>query len=266
MTRSLDKPIILKRSLSHQHIHRYDLRIKVKVTKSEDEEQVAVQNTLQKFFEIVLQADKSSIIPPFLELDRSDRSIPDISASLPVAEIEPFSSVKRYFAHISQRNDKGYIYCSLILAQNKSFSEFMEIARPLLMNMDFGLFPKASDHEVSSEVGWLLYSTRSQDEERLLELISTLVKDTVGVKWRPIQVNDRFKKEAMDSNRIYALHIEAATEKAAGIRQKSATWYGSGKSVFPDGTKMRLVLPFQTILSYAHKGKYSAVLDRVHSP
>ncbi len=79
-----------------------------------------------------------------------------------------------------------------LLAQNKSFSEFMEIARPLLMNMDFGLFPKASDHEVSSEVGWLLYSTRSQDEERLLELISTLVKDTVGVKWRPIRVNDRF--------------------------------------------------------------------------
>jgi hypothetical protein len=90
----------------------------VKVTKCEDEEQVAAQNTLQFFFEIVLQADKSSIIPLFLELDRTDRSIPDISVSLPVAEIEPFSSVKRYFARISQRNEKGYIYCSLIHAQN----------------------------------------------------------------------------------------------------------------------------------------------------
>jgi len=45
----------------------------------------------------------------------------------------------------------------------------MEIARPSLMNMDFGIFPKASDHEISSEVGWLLYSTRSQDEERSSE-------------------------------------------------------------------------------------------------
>ncbi len=90
----------------------------MKVTKFKDEEQIAVLNTLQKFFEIVLQVDKSSIIPPFLELDRYDRSVLEISVSLPVAKIEPFSSVKRYFARISQRNDKGYIYFSLILAQN----------------------------------------------------------------------------------------------------------------------------------------------------
>ncbi len=89
-----------------------------------------------------------------------------------------------------------------------------------------------------------------------------IVKESVGVKWRPIRVNNRFKKEAMDSNRIYALHIEAATEKAAGIRQKLATWYGSRKSLFPDGTKVHLVPPFQTILSYAYKGKYSALVTR----
>jgi hypothetical protein len=33
------------------------------------------------------------------------------------------------------------------------------------MNMGFGLFPKDLDH--SAEVGWLLYSTRAQDEERI---------------------------------------------------------------------------------------------------
>jgi len=65
---------------------------------------------------------------------------------------------------------------------------------PSLMNMDFGVFPKASDHEVSSEVGWLLYSTKSQDKERPSELISALVKENTGVKWRPIRVNDHFKK------------------------------------------------------------------------
>jgi len=129
--------------------------------------------------------------------------------------------------------------------------------------MDFGVFPKASDHEVSSEVGWLLYSTKSQDKERPSELISALVKENVGVNGDQSELTIILKRKPWThSNRIYALHIAAATEKAAGIRQKLVTWFGSGKSVLPDGTKMRLVPPFQTILSYAHKGKYSALVTR----
>jgi hypothetical protein len=91
---------------------------------------------------------------------------------------------------------------------------------PSLMNMDFGVFPKASDHEVSSEVGWLLYSTKSQDKERPSELISALVKENVGVKWRPIRVNDHFKKEAMDSlqQNLCAAHRSSDRE---GCRNKA---------------------------------------------
>jgi len=129
--------------------------------------------------------------------------------------------------------------------------------------MDYGLFPKASDHETAAEIGWLLYSTQSQDEERLSELISELVQEKVGTKWRPIRVNDRYKKDTSDaSNRTYALHLEASTEKGALIRQRLSKWYGTGRSDFPDGTKMRLVPPFQTIISYTHKGKYASLVFR----
>jgi hypothetical protein len=137
-------------------VHWYDLHIKVKNTKSEDEEQIEIKNSLQKFYEIALQADKSSVIPPHLELDRNDRTIPDISAALPVTEVEPFSSLKRYFSRLSQRNDKGNIYCSLILAQSIKFNEFMDVAWSSLMNMYYGLFPKASDHEVAAELDAIL--------------------------------------------------------------------------------------------------------------
>jgi len=30
-------------------------------------------------------------------------------------------------------------------------------------------FPKASDHEVAAEVGWILHSTISQDEEHIVQ-------------------------------------------------------------------------------------------------
>jgi hypothetical protein len=36
----------------------------------------------------------------------------------------------------------------------------MHKARQTLVNLEYGLFPKACDHEDTAEVGWLLYSTR----------------------------------------------------------------------------------------------------------
>jgi hypothetical protein len=62
---ALDKPIVLKRGLTRGHIHCYDLCIKVKTSQSEDEEFKILQQCLQKFFDIALQADPSSVIPPY---------------------------------------------------------------------------------------------------------------------------------------------------------------------------------------------------------
>ncbi len=56
----------------------------------------------------------------------------------------------------------------------------MDKARSSLMNLDYGIFPRACDHERTAEIGWLLYSTRQQDEERLSELLSSLVQEQLG--------------------------------------------------------------------------------------
>jgi len=98
------------------------------------------------------------------------------------------------------------------------------------MNLEYGLFPKASNHEETAEVGWLLYSMHQHDEERVSDLISNLVKEKVWVKWRPIQMNDR--------NRKYPDDTGTRTYAAAAIQQKLGLWYGSNSKVFPDGTKM----------------------------
>lgn len=77
-------------------------------------------------------------------------------------------------------------------------------------------------------MGWLLYSTRQQDEERISELISNLVHETFGAKWQPIGTNDRSRKASENNTpRTYALHLEAATDKADKVRQKLSKWYGS---------------------------------------
>jgi hypothetical protein len=70
------------------------LRIKIISTKSEEEEQMLIQKTLQKFFDIVLQVDSKSIIPPYFDLDRSGFSIPDLSATFNVEALDSYYSTK----------------------------------------------------------------------------------------------------------------------------------------------------------------------------
>jgi hypothetical protein len=103
-----------------------------------------------------------------------------------ILTLDSIDVIKRYFARLSQYNDKGHVYCSVILAQNIAFFDFMDKARASSMNFDGGLIPKACDHERTVEIGWLLYSTHHQDEEWISMMVSKLTKIMVGEKWHPI--------------------------------------------------------------------------------
>jgi len=136
-SKQLDKKMILKKGVTRTHIHRYDLRLKVKQFKIEDEEFRALQQALQKFLDISLQVDPSSTIPPFFELDRNDKSVPDINSKHQVPELDSLALLKRYFSRLSNRSNKGNIHCGLILPQNISFQEFMDKARLYLANLEY---------------------------------------------------------------------------------------------------------------------------------
>jgi hypothetical protein len=220
---NIDRKILLKRNISRAHILWYTLCLKIITCCSDEEEQVLIRQDLINLFSILIRADPSTIIPPYLELDRSDKSTPDLSSAFTVEATESYSEVKKYFSRISPHKEDGAVWCSLILAQNLPFLTFMEKARHSLENNSFSLWPKALDHESASEVGWLLYSTRQQDEGRLAEMFSSLSGENIGVKWRPIRTTDgsnRKKDSLDDSERVYALHLEAASDRARAAREK----------------------------------------------
>jgi len=85
--------------------------------------------------DIMLQVDSDTIVPPYLEVDWKDRSIPDLSAVFLVSIIESFWSLKRYFSKMPTKSEKWNIYCLDILAQNITFQELMDIARALLSDL-----------------------------------------------------------------------------------------------------------------------------------
>jgi len=82
------------------------LGIKIKACQTEDEEFRCLQQCVQKFFDIVLQVDNSSTIPPYFELDRADKTVPDVNQAYPILALDSLETVKRYFSRSSQRNDK----------------------------------------------------------------------------------------------------------------------------------------------------------------
>ncbi len=69
-----------------------------------------------------------------------------------------------------------------------------------------------SDHESSTDVGWLLYSTHQQDAERLSALLSTLTGETLGVKWKPVCTTEGFTKRDPSAVIVQALHIKGPSD------------------------------------------------------
>jgi hypothetical protein len=232
---SIDKPIELKKGMLRQHIHRYMLRIKIISSKSEEDEQALVQKTLQIFFDIILQGDSKSIIPPYFELDRSDKSIPDLSSTFKVESLNSYYSLKRYFSRLSPRSEEGFVWSRITLAQSIPYSTFMEKTRHSLEKQSFSLWPKASDHELATDLGWLLYSTRLQEEVRITELVSSLTGEKVGAKWKAIRTTDgsNRNKDSANTSRVYAIHLECAADRAQATRQQLSKWYGSSSKKFP---------------------------------
>ncbi len=128
-----------------------------------------------------------------------------------------------------------------------------------------GLWPRPTDHEQVSDIGWLLYSSRYQNKARVAEMLSNELGIRAGARWRQIRTTDSNKRNqgnANPDNVVRALHLEGSSHRIHDIKERLSSWYGSSANNFIDGTKMRLIPPYQSVISAADKGKYGAVVAR----
>jgi hypothetical protein len=98
-----DDHITLKDNQIRTIIHRFDLRIEIKAMDSEEECKKLLQKQLHLFFSLVLQADNSVLILPYLKRDRDSIGFKDVSMKYQVSDIKGFSKVKQYFSRLFPR-------------------------------------------------------------------------------------------------------------------------------------------------------------------
>jgi hypothetical protein len=79
----------------------------VEVKATDSEEDCQIQKQLHFFFSLVLQADETALIPPYLTLDRSSNGFKDFPHKYPVANIKGFMNVKHDISLIYFLGKKG---------------------------------------------------------------------------------------------------------------------------------------------------------------
>jgi hypothetical protein len=93
----------------------------------------------------MLSADKTIIIPPFYELDRSNTTFQDLSESHRIAELDSFTKLKQYFSHMGNQNpNTGFVYCSCIVVASTPHSALVS---QILQESKLSLWPRSCDHE-----------------------------------------------------------------------------------------------------------------------
>lgn len=71
---------------------------------------------LHLFWALILQADSTAMIPPYLTLNRHSRGFKDISATFSITAIKGMATIKRFFHRFFPRVEGGHFYCNVILA------------------------------------------------------------------------------------------------------------------------------------------------------
>ena len=97
------------------------------------------------------------------------------------------------------------IYPQLHLGHEMDFNTLCEGIYPWAQSLGHGIFYNMLQAEDSTELGWLLYSTREMDAGALADEISDTICINVGLRWRVISNGQR--KMGKD-NMVRALSIE----------------------------------------------------------
>lgn len=243
---------------THTHITRIALKLTIPATKNSDK---ATLGIFKEFItELTASDDKAHIYPWYTKHDRSQSRIKNAN------ETPKSVSSFRIYANkvfIGDSNKVLTIYPNVRIGHEKPLKDIRRDMRNWLMEGTHGMFYKMLQAESSSEIGWLLYSTRDMDQGALADEMSEILGFNLGLRWKVIDIGVRGK--IPDSQKVLALSVEVEQAHRFQYQRKLIAMYGRDvKEVheYPNGVRLRFVKQKSDCCNTNEKGKIDRLRKR----
>jgi hypothetical protein len=246
-----------------RHSHCTRLTLKITCPSSGDAEEMILA-IFSEFIEELTNSDPTAAILPWKSIHRSKGSLSkatDVPKNLRL--IRPY--LNKFFIGRTP-NSPFTTYPGIHIGHNKSLSDLREDMQMWIQDGDHGLYYKMLQVEDSTEIGWLLYSTKEMDAGALVDEISDLVGVKVGLRWKIIDVGAKGKLP--ESQRIRALNVEVNSKYRWDAQRKLIEYFGRNLkdlTEYPNGIRLRFVKNKKDAINAIEKGKIDRLRARQNS-
>ena len=220
-----------------------------------------VRKMLQTFLTVLLKIDRKMVIYEYLV--KSNHCYIDHPKKIPDVP----SKIQKFFNGRWRPSSKGtVIWPQIKLGLSVDHETFLTDAQCLLEDKDMKIFKKDLQTEHTEITGYLLFSHRLQNKERLKKtiednLLSQVgVKDPIAMRWQKIMKTPGSGED--DEKVVQAYHIEATRGDGDRISKGIAHIYSSTRKKYPFFEKMRYIAYSKVVQHSADKEKMLAIANR----
>ena len=196
---------------------------------------------IQKWFTKMRELDESFILVPWKK-EEVQKPLIRLPAKIPTT----MSKMKVYFNRVQARSGGGRTYTDVYVQHSVPIDDLRGDAEWFLTENNMGMYHKKLQVEATSQMGWLLYSTQSLDQELLESIILARIGVPVALRWKFI-TTEKYETNPEIRKKWMALHLEvSATDTKKAARGLSRV-YGSTSTKFPLGIRMRLISEYSEV-------------------
>jgi hypothetical protein len=245
----------------NKHTTRFTFKITIPSTNKPEETLISI---FSEFFQELKKLDDKLVILPWKTNDRSNETISK-EANLPTSIKQIRGYLNRFYIGKNQ-NQIITTYPGVQIGYDRQFSEIRSDLQYWLNAGNHGLYERMLQVENSSEIGWLLYSTKAMDAGALVDEIAELVGIQVGLRWKIIDVGAKGKLP--EAQRVHALNVDVDSNYRWEAQKKLSAYFGramKNQEEYPNGIRLRFVKSKRDALNSVEKSKIERLRARQKS-
>ena len=241
-----------------KHAFKTRITFRIKIPSVEKPESALV-SILKEFLQELRRVDTLAAILPWKSSDSKSKRIVNAD-DVPTSTTQLCKYLKKFF--VGKPNKETTVYPGIYLGHNTEYNDLREGLQDWLDAGSHAMFYMMLQAEDSTDIGWLLYTTREMDAGAMADEIADLVGVQVGLRWKVIDIN--VKGKIPDSQKVNALVVEVETEYRWDAQQQLIQYFGKHRKdicEYPNGVRVRFVKNRRDALNASERGK----LDRLRS-